>query len=54
MVMIIYVAEIGLEYSNIWARLLNSQALLEGTGLCLYTINQTTLVSKLPSVECQY
>ena len=32
------------EYNSVRARLLNSQALLEGTNLMLYTINQTTLV----------
>ena len=32
------------EYNNIRARLLNSQALLEGTNLMLFTINETTLV----------
>ena len=33
------------EYSAIRARLMNSQALLEGTSMALYAINQTTLVS---------
>ena len=32
------------EYNNIRARLLNSQALLEGTNLVLFTINEATLV----------
>ena len=32
------------EYNSVRARLLNSQALLEGTNLMLYTINETTLV----------
>lgn len=32
------------EYNSIRTRLLNSQALLEGTNLMLYTINETTLV----------
>ena len=32
------------EYNNIRTRLMNSQALLEGTNLMLYTINETTLV----------
>lgn len=34
------------EYSAIRAQLMNSQALLEGSSLALYAINQTTLVSK--------
>ena len=33
------------EYASIRQRLLDSEALLEGTNLALYTINQTTLVS---------
>ena len=33
------------EYNSIRTRLLNSQALLEGTNLALYAINETTLVS---------
>ena len=33
------------EYASIRARLLNSQALLEGTKFVLYTLNETTLVS---------
>jgi hypothetical protein len=32
------------EYNNIRARLMSSQALLEGTNLMLFTINETTLV----------
>lgn len=34
-----------LEYSAICARLMNSQALLDGTSMALYAINQTTLAS---------
>ena len=32
------------EYNSVRARLLNSQALLEGTNLVLYTVNETTLL----------
>ena len=32
------------EYSRVQARLFNSQALLEGTNMVLFTINETTLV----------
>ena len=32
------------EYNSVRARLLNSQALLEGTNLMLYAINETTLI----------
>ena len=32
------------EYNSIRSRLVNSQALLEGTNLVLYPINETTLV----------
>ena len=34
------------EYNSIRTRLLNSQTLLEGTNLALYTINETTLHGK--------
>ncbi len=32
-------------YNSVRVRLLNSQALLEGTNLVLFTINETTLVN---------
>ena len=33
------------EYNNIRSRLYNSQALLDGTNLMLYSINEAVLVS---------